>query len=178
MDTSSEFRNVTGLDHIDGRIIEILSQRARISLKQLAGAVGLAPPTVAERVKRLEERSYILGYSAILDQRRLGYPLQALVRINPVPGSLHEVQRMIQDTPEFVECDRVTGEDCFVGRLYIRTIEELDSILDRFHESARTNTAIIKGQPVKRRLPPLISDGRSWSGRGRARCRPSRRARR
>jgi hypothetical protein len=52
----------------------------------------------------------------------------------------------------------VTGEDCFVGRLYMRTIEELDSILDRFHENARTNTAIVKGQPVKRRLPPLISD--------------------
>jgi len=158
MDTSSEFRNVSGLDHIDRGIIEILSQRARISLKQLAGAVGLASPTVAERLKRLEERSYILGYTAVLDQRRLGYPLQALVRINPVPGSLHEVERMIQGTPEFVECDRVTGEDCFVGRLYIRTIEELDSILDRFHENARTNTAIVKGQPVKRRLPPLISD--------------------
>ena len=129
-----------------------------LSLKELAGAVGLAPPTIAERVKRLEERSYVLGYTAVLDHRRLGYPLQALVRINPVPGSLHEVERMIQDTPEFVECDRVTGEDCFVGRLYIRTIEELDSILDRFHEKARTNTAIVKGQPVKRRLPPLISD--------------------
>ena len=158
MDTSSEFRNVSGLDHIDRRIIEILSQRARISLKQLAGAVGLASPTVAERLKRLEERSYILGYTAVLDQRRLGYPLQALVRINPLPGSLHEVERMIQDIPEFVECDRVTGEDCLVGRLYIRTIEELDLILDRFHEKARTNTAIVKGQPVKRRLPPLTSD--------------------
>ena len=149
---------VSILDNVDRRIIEILSERARISLKELAGAVGLAPPTIAERVKRLEERSYVLGYTAVLDHRRLGYPLQALVRINPVPGSLHEVERMIQDTPEFVECDRVTGEDCFVGRLYIRTIEELDSILDRFHEKARTNTAIVKGQPVKRRLPPLISD--------------------
>jgi DNA-binding Lrp family transcriptional regulator len=98
MDTNSKFRNVSGLDHIDRGIIEILSQRARISLKQLAGAVGLASPTVAERLKRLEERSYILGYTAVLDQRRLGYPLQALVRINPVPGSLHEVERMIQDT--------------------------------------------------------------------------------
>ena len=146
---------------MDRRIIEILSQRARISLKELAGAVALASPTVAERMKRLEERGYILGYAAVLDQRRLGYPLQALVRINPAPGSLHEVERMIQDTPEFVECDRVTGEDCFVGRLYIRTIEELDSILDRFHESASTNTAIVKGQPVKRRLPPLTLDGDS-----------------
>jgi Lrp/AsnC family transcriptional regulator, leucine-responsive regulatory protein len=161
MNINSEFRNVPRLDHVDRRIIEILSQRARISLKELAGAVGLASPTVAERMKRLEERGYILGYAAVLDQRRLGYPLQALVRINPAPGSLHEVERMIQDTPEFVECDRVTGEDCFVGRLYIRTIEELDSILDRFHESAGTNTAIVKGQPVKRRLPPLTLDGDS-----------------
>lgn len=54
-------------------------------------------------------------------------------------------------------CDRVTGEDYFVGRLYIRSIEDLDVLLDRFHDKARTNTAIVKGQPVKRRLPPLIS---------------------
>lgn len=146
------------MDRLDRKIVTLLSERARISLKELAGIVGLASPTVAERVKRLEERGFIRGYTAVLDARKLGFPLQALVRINPLPGTLHEVQEMIQDTPEFVECDRVTGEDCFVGRLYIRTIEELDAILDRFHDKARTNTAIVKGQPVARRLPPLGRD--------------------
>jgi len=149
------------LDRLDRKIVTLLSEHARISLKELAGIVGLASPTVAERVKRLEERGFIRGYTAVLDTRKLGFPLQALVRINPLPGTLHEVQRMIQDTPEFVECDRVTGEDCFVGRLYIRTIEELDAILDRFHDKARTNTAIVKGQPVARRLPPLGRDDRT-----------------
>ncbi len=146
------------MDQIDRQIIAILSERARISLKQLAGIVGLASPTVAERVKRLEDRGFILGYTAVLDQRKLGYPLQALVRINPLPGTLHEVERMVQAIPEFVECDRVTGEDCFIGRLHIRTIEELDTILDAFHDKARTNTSIVKGQPVARRLPPLPFD--------------------
>lgn len=142
------------MDRLDQKIITTLSERARVSLKELAGIIGLASPTVAERIKRLEERGYILGYTAVLDHRKLGYPLQALVRINPLPGTLHDVERMIQAIPEFVECDRVTGEDCFVGRLCIRSIEELDSILDAFHEKARTNTSIVKGQPVPRRLPP------------------------
>jgi Lrp/AsnC family leucine-responsive transcriptional regulator len=149
------------MDATDEKIIAVLSQRARISLEELAGAVGLASPTVAERVKRLEEGGCILGYTAILDPRKFGYPLQALVRINPLPGTLHEVEKMIRSTPEFVECDRVTGEDCFIGRLYIRSIEELDPILDRFEQTARTNTAIVKGQPVKRRLPPFVSDSAS-----------------
>lgn len=151
----AELWKAKSLDNLDRKIIAALSENARMSLKELARIVGLASPTVTERVKRLEERGYITGYVAVLDQRKLGYPLQALVRINPLPGTLHEVERMIKDMPQFVECDRVTGEDCFVGRLYIRTIEELDSILDSFHEKARTNTSIVKGQPVTRRLPPL-----------------------
>ena len=51
--------------------------------------------------------------------------------------------------------DKVTGDDCFIGRLHLRSIEHLDQILDRIADKAETSTAIVKSQPVKRRLPPL-----------------------
>lgn len=143
------------MDAIDKRIVGILAADARIALKQLAGAVGLSSPAVAERLKRLQERGELSGFTVAIDPRALGYALQAIVRLDPLPGALHIVERMIVETPEFVECDRVTGEDCFVARLYIRSIEDLDAILERFHERARTVTAIVKSQPVPRRLPPL-----------------------
>jgi Lrp/AsnC family transcriptional regulator, leucine-responsive regulatory protein len=143
------------MDPIDQRIIATLTNKARVSLKQLASVVGLASPTVAERLKRLEERGCILGYTVVVAPPMLGYSLQAIVRINPLPGALKEVERMIQNTPQIVECDRVTGEDCFFARLYCKSIADLDHILDPFHDHARTSTAIVKGQPVERRLPPL-----------------------
>ena len=72
-----------------------------------------------------------------------------------MPGMLHIVEKMIQDTPEFVECDKVTGDDCFIAKLLVRDMEQLDAILDRIAERSQTNTSIVKSSPVKRRLPPL-----------------------
>jgi Lrp/AsnC family transcriptional regulator, leucine-responsive regulatory protein len=145
------------MDDIDRKMIMALAQSARMTIKELSTVAGLASPTVAERLKRMEERGYICGYTVVIDPRAIGYGVQAIVRMNPLPGALREVERMIQETPAFIECDKVTGEDCFIGRLYVRSIEELDVVLDRFHDYAKTSTAIVKSQPVKRRLPPLLT---------------------
>lgn len=143
------------LDDIDRRIVDSLARDARISLKELAQQVNLSSPSVSERLRRLEERGVIRGFTIDIDPQLLGYPLQAIVRIRPLPGKLHIVQQIIEEIPEFSECDKVTGEDCFIGRLHLRSIEHLDQILDRIIDKAETNTAIVKSQPVKRRLPPL-----------------------
>ncbi|MQB44427.1 Lrp/AsnC family transcriptional regulator [Rhizobium sp. ICMP 5592] len=144
-----------GLDAIDQRMLEALARNARISLKELAEVAGLSSPSAAERLRRLEERGVIAAFTLDITPEAIGYPLQAIVRIRPLPGQLHVVQRMIQETPEFIECDKVTGEDCFIGRLVVRSMGDLDGILDKITERAETNTAMIKATPVKRRLPPL-----------------------
>lgn len=94
-------------------------------------------------------------YTVDIDPKHFGYLLQAIVRIRPLPGKLQEVERQIQAIPEFTECDKVTGEDCFIARLHVRTMDHLDTLLDRINAYAETNTAIVKKTPVKRRLPPL-----------------------
>lgn len=142
------------MDKADLRIINLLTINSRLPLKRLAAEVGLSSPATAERLRRLEEKGVIYRYTIDISPGKLGYPLQALVRINPLPGTLRKVEQLIQSIPEFVECDRITGEDCFVGRLYIRSVEDLDTILEPFHELSRTNTSIVKAQPVRRRLPP------------------------
>lgn len=143
------------MDEIDQKILKILMRDARISQKELAAKVGLSAPGVAERVRRLEERGVIRGFTIDVDPEALGYPLQAIVRIRPLPGKLHIVQQLIAEIPEFGECDKVTGEDCFVARLYIRSMKELDGLLDQIVDKAETNTAIVKSKPVERRMPPL-----------------------
>jgi Lrp/AsnC family transcriptional regulator, leucine-responsive regulatory protein len=143
------------LDDLDRRIVAILADDARISLKELAGAIGLSSPSTSERLLRLRERGVIRTFTVDIDPAALGYTLQAIVRIKPLPGKLHMVQQLIEDIPEISECDKVTGDDCFIARLHLRSIAQLDSILDRIADKAETSTAIVKSQPVLRRLPPL-----------------------
>lgn len=143
------------IDEIDRQIVDCLAEDARMSLKVLSAQVGLTSPSTAERVKRLEERGVIQGYGAHVNLAALGYTLQALVRVRPMPGMLHKVDKMIQAIPECIECDKVTGEDCFVMRLVVRSIEQLDELLDGLAEYAQSNTSIVKSSPVKRRLPPI-----------------------
>ncbi|NTJ64861.1 Lrp/AsnC family transcriptional regulator [Agrobacterium rhizogenes] len=143
------------LDDTDQRMLASLARNARISLKELAEAARLSSPSAAERLRRLEERGIISAFTVDIAPEAIGYPLQAIVRIRPLPGQLHVVERIIQETPEFIECDKVTGDDCFIGRLVVRSMGELDGILDKITERAETNTSMIKATPVKRRLPPL-----------------------
>ncbi|UXY13091.1 Lrp/AsnC family transcriptional regulator [Kosakonia sp. ML.JS2a] len=143
------------IDDIDRAILTCLTEDARQSLKVLSARVGLTSPSTAERVKRLEERGVIEGYGARINLAALDYQLQALVRVRPMPGMLQKVDKMIQALPECIECDKVTGEDCFVMRLVVRSIEQLDALLDSIAEYAQCNTSIVKSTPVKRRLPPI-----------------------
>jgi|ERR1700694_3076491 Lrp/AsnC family leucine-responsive transcriptional regulator len=143
------------LDDIDRNIVEVLRGDARVSLKELAQRVSLSSPSTSERLRRLEERGVIRSFTVDIDPLVLGYSLQAIVRIKPLPGKLQAVQKLIEDIPEFTECDKVTGDDCFIGRLHLRSIEQLDQILDRISDKAETSTAIVKSTPVRRRLPPL-----------------------
>ncbi|WP_428697556.1 Lrp/AsnC family transcriptional regulator [Stappia sp.] len=147
------------IDDIDRRIVEALIEDARMSLKELAGRVGLSSPGVSERIRRLQERGVIRGFTVDVDPKALGYGLQAIIRIRPLPGKLHIVQRHIEETPEFCECDKVTGEDCFVVRLVLTSIDELDGILDKIADKAETSTSIVKSQPIRRRPPPLVPTG-------------------
>ncbi|NVZ99407.1 Lrp/AsnC family transcriptional regulator [Pseudomonas gingeri] len=142
-------------DAIDQLLLAALMEDSRRSLKALAQISGLSSPSVAERLRRLEERGVIKGYTVEVEPRSFGYLLQAIVRIRPLPGQLQVVERQIQAIPEFTECDKVTGDDCFIARLHVRDMEQLDTLLDRLNSHAETNTAIVKKSPIKRRLPPM-----------------------
>lgn len=143
------------LDTTDRRLLVALLQDARLPLKELARQVGLSSPSVSERLRRLEERGAIRGYVPDVDPRALGFMLQAIVRVRPLPGQLHAVQKMLQALPELCECDKVTGDDCFVARLHLRSMEHLDEILDPLARFASTSSSIVKSQLVRRRAPPL-----------------------
>jgi Lrp/AsnC family transcriptional regulator, leucine-responsive regulatory protein len=143
------------LDETDRELLSALAEDSRLAVSELARQVGLSAPSTAERLRRLESLGVIERFTVQIDPRALGYTLQAIVRVKPLPGQLHLVEEVLRRIPEFVECDKVTGDDCFVCRLVLRSIEQLDEILSKVTERAETSTAIIKSTPVPRRLPPL-----------------------
>ncbi len=143
------------LDAIDAILLTALAEDARAPLKVLAARAGLSSPSAAERIRKLQDRGIIRGFTAVIDWAALGYSLEAIVRIRPLPGQLHSVRKLIEDTPEISTCDKVTGEDCFVARLHARSMAEIDQVLDEISERATTNTSIVKSKIVIDRPPPL-----------------------
>ena len=135
----------------------MLAGDARTTVADLARAVHLSAPSVAERIRRLEEAGIIEGYTLSVSPAALGLPVAAWLRVRPLPGQLQRVAKLLQELPEIVECDRVTGEDCFLARAHVRDVVDLERLIDKIIVNATTNTSIIQSSPVKRRLPPIKS---------------------
>jgi len=121
----------------------------------LGRLVGLSSPAVTERVRRLEEAGVITGYRVEVNPAALGLPLAAYVRVRPHAGQLGRIAELALQIPEVVECHRVTGEDCFIMKVYIPAMDQLDRLLDRFLVYGNTTTSIIQSSPVPLRPLPM-----------------------
>lgn len=146
-------------DSIDVRLIYALTTDSRTSIAELARLLNMSAPSISERVRRLEEAGIINGFTINVDPKLLGYSLAFYIRIRPLPGQLSRVVSLVAEIEEIVECDRVTGDDCFIARAYVKSANELERIIDRLIPYAQTNTSMIQSSPVKRRLPPLEANG-------------------
>jgi Lrp/AsnC family transcriptional regulator, leucine-responsive regulatory protein len=141
-------------DTTDRKIIGELSANGRLPFTELGRRVSLSAPAVAERVQRLERSGVITGYRAELDPRALGFTLTAFVRVRPAPRQLARIPELAESIPEVAECHRITGEDCFLLKVHLRSIDELGGLLDRFLVYGETTTSIVNASPIPRRDPP------------------------
>jgi Lrp/AsnC family transcriptional regulator, leucine-responsive regulatory protein len=138
-------------DRLDGtnrRLLAELQRDARLSLAELGRRVGLSPPSVADRLARLEADGVISGYRTDVDPRALGLALTAVIRVRPAPRQLPKVAELARETPEVVECHRITGEDCFLIKAHLRDVEHLEEVIDRFVTFGQTTTSILQSSPV------------------------------
>ncbi len=116
-------------------------------MSELARLVGMSAPSVSERVRRLKAGGVIRGFTVDVDTRAIGYQIRAMVRIRPLPGKLHLVERLIQERPEFVECDKITGYETFLARLVVHTIEQWTT------SSKRSRNTPSPAPPLSRERP-------------------------
>jgi len=139
------------LDTTDKRLLAELQAEARLTLAELGRRVGLSSPAVAERLRRLESDGVILAHRTEIDPEALGLSLTAVVRIRPTPRQLHRVAELARETPEVIECHRITGEDCFFAKAHVRDVHHLEELIDRFTPYGQTTTSIVQSSPVPAR---------------------------
>jgi len=143
------------LDPINRRLLEELQADARLSMAELGRRINLSAPAVADRVQRLERAGIISGYRALVDPKAIGFPIGVIVRIRPATSRLHQIPELAREVPEVVECHRITGDDCFFVRLQLRSLDDLEDILDRFIVFGQTTTSIVHSSPIEARPLPL-----------------------
>ncbi|MBD5606793.1 MAG: Lrp/AsnC family transcriptional regulator, partial [Candidatus Eremiobacteraeota bacterium] len=142
------------LDPLDMRLLEALQRNARSTFADLGALVGLKPPAVHERVKRLEQRGYIRGYAARLAPKRLGIELAAFVSAYTTADVEYErFHAAVARLPEVTEIHSVAGDESFVLKVMTRSTAHLDDFLTRLKAVpgiARTRTTIVLSTPFER----------------------------
>ncbi|RSS54808.1 Lrp/AsnC family transcriptional regulator [Streptomyces sp. WAC06614] len=148
-------------DQVDRQLLELVQQDGRIKLSELGRRVRLSPAAVAERLRRLEASGAVTGYGARVDPARLGYGIQAFVRVDPHGGYTlrHPRGQELLARPELVEAHHVVGEDCWILKVAVTDTLHLEEILGEISALGRTTTSVVLSSPLgglhaKPLLPP------------------------
>ncbi|RJQ80454.1 Lrp/AsnC family transcriptional regulator [Pseudonocardiaceae bacterium YIM PH 21723] len=139
------------LDNTDWRILEALQRDGRMGYAELARTVAMSPSAVTERVRRLEERGVISGYTATIDLERLGLNILAFVRLRYPTNNYRPFYDLVDGIPEILEAHHVTGEDCFVLKVVARSMRHLESINGRIAGLGSITTTVAYSSPLARR---------------------------
>ncbi len=119
------------LDSTDWKILRELQQDARLSSTELGKRVGLSAPATAERIRKLEAAGVITGYSVHLDPAKLGMPLLALIHLRCNHGSCLLRTTTLEDFPEVLEIDKLSGSQCAVLKVALASMQHLEAFNHR-----------------------------------------------
>ncbi|HEX8695511.1 MAG TPA: Lrp/AsnC family transcriptional regulator [Longimicrobium sp.] len=161
------------LDDIDLRLLELLQEHGRVSQHDLAVAVGLSSPAVGERVRKLEERGIIRGFTAVLDPKLLGRDVTAFIAVG-IAGSQYypEFRQRVGRHPEVLECHSITGQGSHLLKIRTESTSTLEGLLAEIQSWAGvqwTTTSLvlstIKETSALQTRPRASPDGDGAGGR-------------
>ena len=141
-------KSVPELDELSRQLLQLLATNPQRPASELARALGVSAPTVRERIRRLEQMGAIRGVRLDIDPAALGLPIAAWVRLRPTAGQMSRIVQLAQDCDEVSECHRISGEDCFLLKVHVRALNDLEAVLDRFLVYGQTTSSLIVSTPV------------------------------
>ncbi|WP_417857808.1 Lrp/AsnC family transcriptional regulator [Xanthomarina gelatinilytica] len=131
------------VDTVDIQLLDLLKNNSRLSFAELGRKINLSPSSVRERVQRLEETGIIKKYSTQIDNKKLGYDLEAFILLKVFQGQLKHVIEKISDFPEIQETHRITGNQNLHLKVVIKNQLSLQKLLDQLMIFGDTNTFLI-----------------------------------
>jgi len=154
------------LDRLGWKILTELQKDARISFAELGRRVGLSTPAVAQRVRRMEDEGIIRAYRAEINPQSVGLPITAFIRMSVVGNVLGKLTTCVRGMPEIVECYRGTGEDSFILKVNVVSVEHLRDVIDRLTPYGTTSTSLVLTSIVEKNL--LGPENLNWPPQQRA----------
>jgi Lrp/AsnC family leucine-responsive transcriptional regulator len=149
---------VSPVEDLDRAIVGLLSGDGRMSYTDLGKATGLSTSAVHQRVRRLEERGVIRGYTAVVDAESVGLPLTAFISIRPIdPSAPDDAPERLRDMAEIEACHSVAGEESYILKVRVQTPADLETLLARIRAAANvsTRTTIVLSTPYESRPPQV-----------------------
>jgi Lrp/AsnC family leucine-responsive transcriptional regulator len=142
------------VEDIDRKIVALLMRDGRMSYTDLGKSTGLSTSAVHQRVRRLEERGVIRGYSVVVDHEAVGLPLTAFISIKPIdPSQPDDSPDRLSGIPEIEACYSVAGDESYILKVRVGRPADLEDLLARIRSSANvtTRTTIVLSTPYENR---------------------------
>ncbi|SDU72083.1 Lrp/AsnC family transcriptional regulator [Jiangella alkaliphila] len=142
------------MEDIDRKIVALLMRDGRMSYTDLGKSTGLSTSAVHQRVRRLEERGVIRGYSVVVDHEAVGLPLTAFISIKPIdPSQPDDSPDRLAGVPEIEACYSVAGDESYILKVRVGRPADLEDLLARIRSSANvtTRTTIVLSTPYENR---------------------------
>lgn len=134
------------MDQTDARIISELQNDSRLSIRELAKRINLSAPSVAERVRKLEDKGIIEGYTIKLNRKKMGFPIDCFVMLTMKNGEYERFSRFIAAYPYSEFCYRVAGDACFIVKLGTKSLEQIEEFINTVTPFAMTKTQFVFSQ--------------------------------
>lgn len=139
------------LDETGWQLLCALQENARASYADLGRHIGLTPPAVADRIRRLEAAGIITGYHAAVNPAKLGLGLTVIIRFQSTRGPFEHIYPILKACPEIIECQRVTGGDCMTLTAVVSSVDHLQELITRLAPYGSSNTSIVLSSPIHHR---------------------------
>ncbi|GAB5472197.1 MAG: Lrp/AsnC family transcriptional regulator [Maribacter sp.] len=136
------------IDDLNWKILECLQENARESFANIGRKVGLTPPAVAERVKKMEDLEILQGYKAMVSHALTGHQLKAIITLRAFMGKLKPFLATVVTFEEVVNCYRITGNENIVMEVVLKDQFHLEKFIDRLIQYGETRTHIILSNVV------------------------------
>jgi Lrp/AsnC family leucine-responsive transcriptional regulator len=140
------------LDQLGWKLLTELQKDGRVSFAELGRRVGLSTPAVAQRVRRMEDEGIIRAYRADISPASVGLPITAFIRLSVVGNVLAKITERVKSMAEIVECHRGTGEDSFILKVNVVSVEHLKDVIDRLTPYGTTSTSLVLTSIVEKNL--------------------------